>query len=259
MGTLTDKTALITGATRSIGRGIAEGYLKEGARVAVTGRSAEKGKAFLDEVAAGPNAIFIEGDARKQDDIEGAVEETIGRFGKLDVMVINAGGPNACFLADLQDDDYHATVALNLHQFVWAMRASLRHMIPRGSGRIIALSSFEGKAGSAGMSIYSACKHGVHGLVKSVAKEVGMNGITVNGICPGIVVTDNASETGVALQHLLGFESFAELFDALTKGAALKRPIEIEECAALATFLASDGASGITGSLISVDGGISPY
>jgi NAD(P)-dependent dehydrogenase (short-subunit alcohol dehydrogenase family) len=266
MAVLDGKTALITGATRGIGRAIASDFLRQGARVAVTGRSRDKGQAFLDEVLAEhadlikPDDVhYIAGDAGVQADVEGAVAETIEHFGHLDIMVINAGGPIPKLLADLTDDEYERQVAFNMHQFTWAMRASVRHMVPRGAGRIIAISSAEGKMGTPSMSIYSACKHAVHGLVKSVAKEVGTAGVTVNGICPGVVITDAALEMGPAVQEAFGLESLEELFAQLMASSALGRMIEATECAALATFLASDAASGITGSLMNVDGGMQPY
>ncbi len=202
---------------------------------------------------------YIAGDAGVQADVEGAVAETIERFGHLDIMVINAGGPIPKLLADLTDEEYERQVAFNMHQFTWAMRASVRHMVPRGAGRIIAISSAEGKMGTPSMSIYSACKHAVHGLVKSVAKEVGAAGVTVNGICPGVVITDAALEMGPAVQEAMGLASLEELFTMLMSTSALGRVIEGDECAALATFLASDASSGITGSLMNVDGGMQPY
>lgn len=262
MGVLDGKTALVTGATRGIGRAIAEDFLKQGARVTVTGRSAEKGKAFLAEVeglGCTDAAEFIAGDAADQADIEGAIAATIERYGHLDILVINAGGPIPTLLADLTDDDYQRQVAFNLHQFTWAMRAGVRHMVPRGGGRIIAVSSAEGKMGTPSMSIYSACKHGVHGLVKSVAKEVGQAGVTVNGICPGVVITDAALEMGPAVQQALGLATLDELFAQLMASSALGRVIEATECASLVTYLASDAASGITGTLMNVDGGMQPY
>jgi NAD(P)-dependent dehydrogenase (short-subunit alcohol dehydrogenase family) len=259
MGVLDGKTALVTGATRGIGRAIAEDFLKEGARVTVTGRSAEKGKTFLSEVEGLGEAHFEAGDAGNQADVEGAIAAAIDRYGHLDILVINAGGPIPTLLADLTDEDYHRQVAFNLHQFTWAMRAGVRHMVPRGGGRIIAVSSAEGKMGTPSMAIYSACKHGVHGLVKSVAKEVGQAGVTVNGICPGVVITDAALEMGPAVQQALGLATLDELFAQLMASSALGRVIEATECASLVTYLASDAASGITGTLMNVDGGMQPY
>ncbi|HEY1967357.1 MAG TPA: SDR family oxidoreductase [Pseudonocardia sp.] len=262
MGVLEGKTALVTGATRGIGRAIAEDFLRQGARVTVTGRGQEKGKLFLHEVAeiaVDEQAHFIAGDAGNQTDVEGAIAQTIGRYGHLDIMVINAGGPIPKLLADLTDREYERQVAFNLHQFTWAMRACVRHMAPRGAGRIIAISSAEGKMGTPSMAIYSACKPAVHGLVKSVAKEVGPAGVTVNGICPGVVITDAALELGPAVAQAMGLESPDELFAMLMSSSALNRTIEASECAALATFLASDASSGITGGVINVDGGMQPY
>ena len=111
MGMLDGKTALVTGATRGIGRAIAEDFLRQGARVTATGRSVEKGKAFLEEVADLGEAEFIAGDAGDQADVEGVIAQTIERYGHLDIMVINAGGPIPKLITDLSDEDYQRQVA----------------------------------------------------------------------------------------------------------------------------------------------------
>ena len=259
MGVLEGKTALITGATRGIGRGIAEDFLRQGARVTVTGRSEEKGKLFLEEVDAGDNAHFIPGDAGNQRDVEGSIEETIERYGHLDIMVVNAGGPIPALFKDVTDEAYHQDLAFNLHQYFWATRAAVNHMVPRGSGRIIAISSIEGKVGMPAMSIYSIAKSGIHGMVKAVAKEIGQSGVTINAVCPGVVLTDNAFITGPAVAEVLGLESVDQLFAMVMSSSAIGRVIEVDECSALVTFLASDASSGITGGVINVDGGTLGY
>jgi 3-hydroxybutyrate dehydrogenase/3-oxoacyl-[acyl-carrier protein] reductase len=259
MGTLNGKVAAITGATAGIGAAIAKAYHDEGARVVVTGRDANKGKLFLEELQAGDDVQFLAGDASKKADVEELVAHTIEHFGQLDIMVINAGLPKPIRFVEATDEDHRQQFDLNLNQVVWAMRSSLQHMIPRKTGRILAISSLEGKIGTLGMALYSAAKHGIHGLVKSVAKEVGADGITINGICPGVVVTPAAEHVAPAMMKLLGYDSPEALFAGVMRDSAIGRPVTVEECASMAVYLASDAAGAMTGNLINVDGGVSPY
>jgi NAD(P)-dependent dehydrogenase (short-subunit alcohol dehydrogenase family) len=131
-------------------------------------------------------------------------------------------------------------------------------MIPQQSGRIINVSSVEGKQGKPVLSSYCASKHGINGLTKTAALEVGTQGITVNSICPGLVITDIVRDTGPATAAAMGI-TYDEMIGLYTQESALKRPITVEEVAALAVLLASDGASGITGAIYSVDGGTAGY
>ncbi|MCX6602516.1 MAG: SDR family oxidoreductase, partial [Acidobacteria bacterium] len=139
------------------------------------------------------------------------------------------------------------------------MRKALEYMMPQGSGRIISLSSVEGKMGKAGIPGYAANKHAIIGLTKSCAHEVGGSGITVNAICPGIVLTDMFYESGPDTIKIMGLPDLDALAAIFYNDSALKRPITVEEVAAGALFLASDAASGITGVALNIDGGTSPY
>ena len=144
------------------------------------------------------------------------------------------------------------------HTF-WTMQTALGHMIPQGSGRIIAMSSVEGKAGKPGIAIYVAAKHAINGLVKSAAQEVGTLGITVNAVCPGAIETDIMKAEGPGAAEAMGLESYEALLDIFAQQSAIKRLNEVTDVAEVCVLLASEAGAGITGSLLSIDGGTSPY
>lgn len=138
------------------------------------------------------------------------------------------------------------------------MRRALQLMVPRQSGRIINMSSVEGKHGKPGLSQYVATKHAVIGLTKAVAREVGTLGITVNALCPGLVVTDIVRESGAAAAKAMG-KTYDEMIATFAEESAIKRPNTVEEVAAVAVLLGSDAGAGITGAAFSVDGGTAAY
>ncbi len=258
-GLLEGRVAAITGGTAGIGLGIAQAYLAEGARVALMARNEVKAQRTLDALGAGERACFIQGDAMVQSDVEGFVNGTVERFGQIDVLVNNAGGAGDLQpLVDLSDETWNETITWNLHSTFWGTRAALRAMLPREWGRIINISSVEGKVGKAVLSPYTAAKHAVNGMTKSVAQEVGTNGITVNAICPGLVITDIVRDNGPNTAASMGM-SFDEMVAMFSQESAIKRPNTVEEIAALAVMLASDAGAGITGACLSVDGGTAPY
>ena len=253
------RVAAVTGGTAGIGRGIAEALLAEGASVALMARNAEKAAAVLEEIGAGDRCVFIQGDVTNQADVEGFVDGTIERFGKVDILVNNAGGAT-----DLQpvmllsDETFDEAMKWNLYATFWACRRALPGMVERGFGRIINISSVEGKLGKPAMGAYVAAKHAVNGLTKSMAQEVGEAGVTVNAICPGLVITDIVKNNGPDTAAAMGM-TFDEMVNLFSQEAATKRPTKVEEVAALATLMASEAGSGITGQCISVDGGTTPY
>jgi 3-hydroxybutyrate dehydrogenase len=258
-GAMGGNVAAITGGTRGIGRGIAEGFLSSGARVALFGRSHDKGRLCLTELQAGERASFVSGDATRREDVETFIDASVKQHGRLDVVVLNAGAPIPARLVDVTNEDFDYQMRLNFNQVFWGMRRALRHMIPQGSGRIICISSVEGKTAKASLSIYTACKHAVHGLVKSTAREVGQHGITVNAICPGPTMTDAVAEIGPKIAAEWGIAAPEDLFETWFQESAIKRPNTVQEIAAVAVLLSGESGAGITGSFFNVDGGISPY
>ncbi len=260
MGKLDGKVACITGGTRSIGRAIADAFVAEGGKVVVNGRDPEKGQQCLDEMGAGDDAAFFAGDASTQEAVEGLIDFTIEKYGRLDVCCLNSGGVlNTAPVFQMSDEEWKLEVDWNLNHVFWGMRRALQHMIPRESGRIIVTSSVEGKLGKPGIPGYAATKHAVNGLVKAAAHEVGTLGITVNAILPGIIETDIVRATGPDSAIAMGMAGYDELIEAFSSESAIKRPNKVEEVAAVAVLMASDAAKNMTGCMFPVDGGTMPY
>lgn len=256
---LAGKVAVVTGGTRGIGRAIAERFVADGASVVLTGRSDEKGRAALDEMDAGDRVMFVQGDATERGSVEAAIDATVERYGRLDILVNNAGGGSGFApVAETSDEVLQSVLELNLWSTFWASRRALAEMIPQKSGRIVNISSVEGKVGRPVLGPYVAAKHAINGLTKSMAKEVGELGITVNAVCPGLVITDVILEGGRETAETLGI-TFEEFVGTFAKESSMNRVTEREEVAAMVAFLASDAASGVTGTLVSVDCGTAPY
>jgi len=259
MGDLDGRVAVITGGTRGIGRAIAEAFLAEGAQVVITGTSAAKGAQAMDEIGRPDDVAFVQADAKQRADCEKAIDEAVARFGKVDIVVNNAGGAsNHAPVADLTDEAFDDALRWNLWSTFWSSRHAVKPMIERGWGRIINISSLEGKVGKAGISSYVTSKHAINGLTKSMAQEVGTLGVTVNALCPGAIETDVMKQEGPGAAAAMGI-TYEDLLDHFAQEAATKRLMEVEDVAAVAVLLASDLGGGITGSLISIDGGTSPY
>ena len=261
--TLAGKIAAITGGTAGMGRGIAEAFLAQGASVALFARNPEKGAGVLAELGAagfGPDrVIFVAGDVMSQADLEGFIDHVIAHFGTLDILVNNAGGAGDLQpLVDLSDHAFDEAMKWNVYSTFWATRRALPVMLAKAHGRVINISSMEGKHGKAVLTAYSAAKHAVNGLTKSLAREVGAAGVTVNAICPGIVITDIIRNNGPATAKAMGME-LDEMIAMFAADSAIKRPNTVEEVAALAVLLASEAGGGITGQQISVDGGTAQY
>ena len=240
---------LITGALTGIGRAAAVAFARKGATVVVTGRRDEAGKSLAEELRAlGAEAEFINADVRKEDDVRALVDETVARFGRLDVAVNNAGtegqvGP----ITDQTADTYAATFDTNVLGVLLSMKYEVRAMQRQGNGNIINISSTYGHEGAAGAAVYVGSKHAVEGITKSVALEVAKAGIRVNAVAPG------PTDTGM----LTRFTGTPENKAALVAQVPLARLGRTEELADAIVFIASDEASFITGHVLNVDGGMS--
>ena len=259
MGKLDGKVAVITSGSTGIGRGIGAAFLAEGAKIVINGRDEEKGARALKEINAGDRGYFIRGDVTVREDIDAVVGGAVEKFGQIDILVNNAGGlVKTAPVANLADEDWDYAVKWNLYSAFWASRKALEYMIPRKSGRIINISSVEGKHGKPAIPAYVTCKHALIGLTKAIARENGTLGITCNAICPGLVWTDVLRATGPDSAREMGL-TFEQMVDQFAQETALKRISTIEEVAAVAILLASDVAAGITGSAYNVDGGTAAY
>ncbi len=253
---LTGKVAVVTGGTRGIGRGIADAYLAAGAKVVVNGRSAEKGAQAVAEMNAGDNVLFVAGDVTNQSDVENIIDEAVARYGQVDILVNNAGGSTGYApVADLSDTAWTEAADWILNSAFWATRRALQDMEPRGWGRIINISSVEGRqAAKATVSHYITFKHALNGFTKAVAFEYGPAGITSNAISPGGVETDLMMEKGPAAAESMGI-TYEEFKNSYAEEAAIKRLNTVEEIAAMALLLASDLGGGINGANLCIDGG----
>lgn len=256
---LTQRVAAITGGTAGIGRAIAEALLAEGARVALMARNVERGRQVAAEMGSADRVLFVPGDATVQADVEGFVDAAADAFGPVDILVNNAGGASDLQpLVALTDEAWDLAMRWNVYSTFWATRRALPAMVERGWGRVINISSVEGKHGKPVFTAYTTAKHAINGFTKSLAREVGGNGVTVNAICPGLVITDIIRNSGPATAEAMGM-TFDEMVGEFVKDSALGRPVTVEEVAAAAVLLASDAGAGITGAQLSVDGGTAQY
>jgi len=254
-----NRVAAITGGSAGIGRAIAEAFLKEGEKVTIMARNVDKANKTLEEIGAGDKLVFIQGDATRQDDIEGFVDKTIETFGSIDILVNNAGGAGELQpTVSLSDEGFDLCMKWDVYSTFWATQLALKTMLANKWDRIINISSMEGKHGKPVMTAYSAAKHAVNGMTKSIAREVGTEGITVNSICPGIILTDIIMSNGPSTAKAMGL-ALDEMVDMFTAESAIKRPNKVEEVAAVAVLLASEAGAGITGTQLSVDGGTAQY
>jgi NAD(P)-dependent dehydrogenase (short-subunit alcohol dehydrogenase family) len=238
---------LITGALTGIGRATALAFAKEGATVVVSGRREVEGKALENELRSlSAEVAFVLADVRHEDDVRNLVEQAVGRFGRLDVAINNAGtegqpGP----LTEQTSDNYAAMFDTNVRGTFLSLKHELRVMQPQGSGSIINVSSTMGERGAANLALYAASKHAVEGLTKSAALEAAPFGVRVNAVAPG------PTETAM-LDRLTGTPDRKAAFYA---AVPLKRGAKPEEIADAIVFLASEKASFITGQIIRINGG----
>jgi NAD(P)-dependent dehydrogenase (short-subunit alcohol dehydrogenase family) len=244
---MSNQVVLITGALTGIGRATALAFAQAGAHVVVSGRRDEAGRALAEELnALSGSAQYIRADVRNDDDVRALVDQTIARFGRLDVAVNNAGtegkpGP----LTEQTAETYAATFDTNVLGTVLSLKHEMRAMLAQGHGSIINLSSTMGHKGAPGASIYTASKHAVEGLTKAAALEGATSGVRVNAVAPGPIDTD----------MLTRFTGDAGRKAGLVSGVPLKRAGVPREIADAIVFLASDQASFVTGQIVSVDGG----
>lgn len=241
---LTDKVALVTGASRGIGKATAIALASEGAKVVVNyARNKVAAEAVVTEIeSAGGNAISISADVSVQEEVEKMIKTTTETWGRIDILVNNAGITRDTLMLRMKLEDWQAVINLNLTGVFLCCKAVSKIMLKQRSGRIINISSVAGQMGNAGQANYSAAKAGVIGLTKTLAKEFAPRGVTVNAVAPGFIETDMTSDLKS---------------DDILKYIPLGRYGKPEEIAEMIRFLAGNKASNyITGQVFNVDGGM---
>ena len=243
---LDGKTALVTGASRGIGRAIALRLAAEGARVAINYagnvKAAEEVKAAIE--AAGGTAILCQADIADSSAVEAMVANVVKEFGTIDILVNNAGITRDTLLMRMKDEDFAKVLDTNLKGVFYCTKAVSKLMMKKRSGRIVNMASVVGLVGNAGQTNYAAAKAGVIGFSKSAAKELASRGITVNVVAPGFIGTDMTAGLPESVK------------EKMLTDIPLGRMGEAEDVANAVLFLTSDQASYITGQVVNVDGGM---
>lgn len=243
---LAGQVAVVTGASRGIGRATALALAAEGAQVVVNyASSSQAADAVVAEIAAmetGAQAIAIQGDVSNVEQVDTLFAAAMEKWGRVDVLVNNAGITRDTLLLRMKPEDWQAVINLNLTGVFLCTRAASKIMLKQKSGRIVNITSVVGLMGNPGQANYSAAKAGVIGFTKTVAKELASRGITVNAVAPGFIATDMTHDVKT---------------DDLMKFIPLSRLGQAEEVAGLIRFLAADAAAAyITGQVINIDGGM---
>jgi 2-hydroxycyclohexanecarboxyl-CoA dehydrogenase len=245
MGKLEGKIAIVTGAGQGIGRGIAEKLAAEGATVAVTDMNETTAKETAD--AIGGDAVGIRADVTSRESVEAMVAQVQRQFGRIDVLVNNAGWDKAGPFVDSDPADWDRVIAINLYGVLHTCKAVLPIMAKQGFGSVVNLASDAGRVGSSGEAVYSAAKGGVIAFTKAIAREMARHQVNANAVCPG--------PTDTALFASMGGDN-PKLREALTKAIPFRRLAQPADLANVVAFLASDEASYVTGQTVSVSGGL---
>lgn len=242
---LSEKVAIVTGASRGIGRCIALALAAQGAKVVASARNAEALDNLVEEIKGqGGEATAIVGDVAVDTDASELIDQAVAKYGQVDILVNNAGITRDGLLLRMKNEDWDAVLDTNLKGAFLCIRAAAKVMSKQRSGRIINISSVVGEMGNAGQANYCASKAGLLGLTKSVARELARRNVTVNAITPGFIVTDMTDDmTDKARQ-------------AMTEQIPLGRLGEVDDIANAVIFLASDQSSYITGQVLGINGGM---
>ncbi|HEY1374534.1 MAG TPA: SDR family oxidoreductase [Candidatus Binatia bacterium] len=254
---LKGKVALVAGASQGIGRAAAMGFAREGAKVAICARGEGPLKETSEAIKreTGGEVLALAADMAKAEDIKKFVASTVEKFGRLDVVVTNAGGPPPGDFMKFTDEDWENAFRLNFLSAVRLTREAVPHIRKVGGGRVINISSYAVKEPIAGLVLSNGVRTGAIGLAKTLSRELAKDNITVNNVCPGRIDTDRAKKLNAARAERMKL-SIDEVNKQMTGEIPLGRYGTAEETGDLIVFLGSDRASYITGATIQVDGGL---
>ncbi len=242
---LQGKAAIITGAGRGIGRGIAHVFAEEGANVLVVNRSVDAGQTVVEEITAkGGTAALFQGDVKSKADMDGMAAACLENFGAINILCMNAGIFPAALIADMSEEIWNEVLDTNLKGLFFGTQACIGHMKERKGGRIVVVSSITGSnVGWPGLSHYMASKGGADAFIRGASLEFAKYGITVNGVAPGTIMTDGLRE--------LGGDALEEVRQIIPMGYIG----EPEDIAYALLYFASEQARYVTGQILIVDGG----
>ena len=242
---LSDKVAIVTGASRGIGRAIALALASQGAKVVASARNVEALAKLTAEIKSqGGDALAVVGDVAVEDDANNLVKQAVAAYGQVDIFINNAGITRDGLLLRMKNADWDAVLDTNLKGAFLCTRAVAKVMSKQRSGRIINISSVVGEMGNAGQANYCASKAGLLGLTKSVARELARRNVTVNAITPGFITTEMTEDMTEKAQ------------ETMTEQIPLGRPGSAEDVANAVIFLASEQSAYITGQVLGVNGGM---
>jgi 3-oxoacyl-[acyl-carrier protein] reductase len=254
---LKDRVALVAASSRGLGKAVAWGFAREGARLALCARTESVLFRTAEEIRreTGTEVLARKVDLRLPDQVKGLVAETVSRFGRLDICVANAGGPPSKSFADTTIEDWRRAAELNLMSTVHLAQETLPLMQQRRWGRFIAVTSVSVKQPLEGLILSNSIRCGVSGLLKTLAAEYGPSNVLVNNVCPGFTKTDRLMELAATLAARKGTTT-QRVEEEWASQVPLKRLGEPEELANTVVFLASERASYVTGISVPVDGGL---
>ncbi|MEM9300710.1 MAG: 3-hydroxybutyrate dehydrogenase [Pseudomonadota bacterium] len=256
-GRLEGRVALVTGSTSGIGLGVADALARAGCHVVINGfgEPAEIERIRADLARRGGEVIHGDADMRRPEQIAAMVRDAQAHFGSLDIVVNNAGIQHVAPVHEFPTDKWNDIIAINLSSSFHTISAALPGMLTSGWGRIVNIASAHALVASPFKSAYVAAKHGVAGLTKTVALEVAEQGITVNAIAPGYVRTPLVENQIADTARARGITEEAVVRDVMLAAQPTKQFVSIEQVADLAVYLCTEAAAGITGSILSIDGG----